>query len=198
MTTDLSGPSADKRGGSVSRLAGDVLNTLALAYIGLIVGSWAGTLLFKMRVMGFWDGSQDFAASLYNPLELLMRVVALGPGLIGIWISTKLEQRAERRGKAIRSDEVRFRVPTIVGATLGVVLLVLAVVILIVDNPPNPYRYAVYHCFGTNCRDHEAGYAWAAERAVLSSDDCAVDRSRTFREGCRYFVERSTSARGAN
>ncbi|WP_156320322.1 hypothetical protein [Brevundimonas sp. AAP58] len=194
MSVDLSNSNAAKSGGTVSRAAGDVANTIGLAYIGLIAGSWLGTLLFKMRVLGFWDGSQDFIAGFYNPLELLMRVIALGPGLIAIWIAGWLERRSVSRGKAVRSDEVRFRVPSIVATTLGVVLTILAAVILVIDNPPNPYRYAAYQCSGTNCRDHEAGYAWAAEQAVFSSDDCAVDRSRTFREGCRYYVERTLAA----
>jgi len=180
-------------GGSAFRIAGEIANYVGFAYVGLIAGSWIGTLFFKMRVLGFWDGIQDFGAGFYNPLELFWRILAFGPGLLFIWLASKSERASTSRGRSYRDDERRNRLPATVAAIFGGILVLLASVILFLDNPPDPYQYAAYQCAGTNCRDHEAGYAWAEQERISSADACAVDRSRTFREGCRYYVERSTA-----
>ena len=187
---------APPSGGSVFRTLGEIANFIGFAYIGLIAGSWIGTLFFKMRVLGFWDGFQDFGAGFYNPLELFWRILALAPGLFFLWLASKSERTSSSRGLAYRNDDIRNKLPSIVAAIVGGIITIFALVVLVLDNPPDPYQYAAYQCSGTNCRDHEAGYAWAVQTEISSADACAVDRSRTFREGCRYFVERSTSPTG--
>jgi hypothetical protein len=47
--------------------------------------------------------------------------------------------------------------------------------------------FGEFDCLG-NCSDHAAGFEWAREHKIIDSNDCPLDSSLSFREGCIVYT----------
>jgi hypothetical protein len=52
---------------------------------------------------------------------------------------------------------------------------------------PSPGRVGDYGCT-QDCSGHHAGYRWASEHGISSTDDCG-GKSWSFEEGCKAYAE---------
>ncbi len=192
MNDGSAGALRTKSSGAAIRFLGDSLASIAFLYIGLLLGSVLGTFLFKMYVLGFFKGAQDYATNFapWNILAFIMHVVTLLPAILLIWLAGLAERQSVRNGKTPRDDDRRFKVPAILCATTAGLLFVMAIAILVVERVPDPERYAVYACNSVECLDHQSGYDWAFSQVLYGPEECAVERSRSYREGCRYALRR--------
>lgn len=189
-SVELPGERKSYRG--AGRAVGDILMIVGAIYVGLTIGSWLGTALFKVMVLGAWRGIQDFGSGFvpWNIFQFLIRLLVLAPGLLLIWGADKLEAKAVRAGAYFRADDRRFRMPTIAGWAAGIVIFGLGAWVALMNPVPDPERFGVYACGGVECWDHQSGFDWAIEQQVSQVEQCAQDRSRSFREGCRYALRR--------